>query len=445
MEAPIAFAGLTHSYGSGANRRRVLESLDGEIRAGEIVIVSGPSGSGKTTFLTLAGALRSAQEGSLRVLGTELRGASARALSNVRRRIGYIFQSHNLLGALSALQNVEMALFLQPGMTSAAARRRAEEMLDSVGLRDRMQQLPETMSGGQRQRVAIARALAGEPRIVLADEPTASLDKKSGRDVVDLMRDLAKRQGVTVLIVTHDNRILDVADRIVHLEDGKLSSFADAVVADQRHMMDLLSQTQRKGELVERVADLPLVGFFSLLEQVTNESRRFLEATSLAASAAFESMLAQAIEAFTFKLGLVLDAERASLFMVDAARAELWLHIARPEAGRPVLARFAIGVGIAGSVAATGRSLRIDDAYAHPLFNSDVDRESGFRTRSILCVPVLDAGENVIAVAQLLNRRDGKPFDAEDEARFAEFMRSIGVLLQSWARIEAGRARVARA
>jgi len=258
MDVPIAFAGLSHYYGSGANRRRVLDTLDGEIRGGEIVIVSGPSGSGKTTFLTLAGALRSAQEGSLRVLGTELRGAGARALSTVRRRIGYIFQSHNLLGALSAVQNVEMSLFLQPDMTSGVARRRAEAMLDSVGLRDRMHQLPETMSGGQRQRVAIARALAGEPRIVLADEPTASLDKKSGRDVVDLMRDLAKRQGVTVLIVTHDNRILDVADRIVHLEDGKLSSFADSVIEDQRHLMGLLAESQRKGELIERVTDMPL-------------------------------------------------------------------------------------------------------------------------------------------------------------------------------------------
>ena len=276
---------------------------------------------------------------------------------------------------------------------------------------------------------------------MLADEPTASLDKKSGRDVVDLMRDLAKKQGVTVLIVTHDNRILDVADRIVHLEDGKLSSFADAVVADQRHMMGLLAQSQRKGELVERVADLPLAGFVSLLEQVTAESQRFLEATSLAADDAFESMLAQAVEAFTFKLALVLDAERASLFMVDAARGELWLHVARAESGRAVEARFPIGTGVAGSVASSGENLRVDDAYAHPLFNPAVDRETGFRTRSILCVPVRDSAGAVIAVAQLLNRTDGKPFDAQDETRFSDFMRSIGVILESWAKLEHGRGR----
>jgi putative ABC transport system ATP-binding protein len=440
MSAPIAFSDLSHSYGSGVNRRRVLESLEGEIRAGEIVIVSGPSGSGKTTFLTLVGALRSAQEGSLLVLGTELRGAGARALANVRRRIGYIFQSHNLLGALSAVQNVEMSPLLQPGMTNATARRRAEAMLDAVGLHGHVHKLPETMSGGQRQRVAIARALAGEPRIVLADEPTASLDKRSGRDVVDLMRDLAKKQGVTVLIVTHDNRILDVADRIVHLEDGKLSTFADAVVAEQRHLMGLLAQSNRKGELVERVADLPLTAFVSLLERVTAESQRFIEATSLAADAAFESMLAQAIEAFTFKLAQVLDAERASLFMVDAARGELWLRVARAEAGREVVARFPIGTGVAGTVAASGRSLRVDDAYGHPLFNPAIDRESGFRTRSILCVPVHASNGEVIAVAQLLNRSDGKPFEEQDEIRFAEFMRSIGVILEGFAKLERGRA-----
>jgi adenylate cyclase len=258
--------------------------------------------------------------------------------------------------------------------------------------------------------------------------------------VVDLMRDLAKKQGVTVLIVTHDNRILDVADRIVHLEDGKLSTFADAVVAEQRHLMTLLAQSNRKGELVERVADLPLSAFVSLLERVTAESQRFIEATSLAADDAFESMLAQAIEAFTFKLAQVLDAERASLFMVDADRGELWLRVARAEGGREVAARFPIGTGVAGTVAASGQSLRVDDAYGHPLFNPAVDRETGFRTRSILCIPVHASSGEVIAVAQLLNRTDGKPFDESDETRFVEFMRSIGVILEGFAKLERGRA-----
>jgi len=179
----------------------------------------------------------------------------------------------------------------------------------------------------------------------------------------------------------------------------------------------------------------------SLLEQVTAESQRFLEATSLAASEAFESMLSQAVEAFTYKLAHVCDAERASLFMVDAERGELWLRVARPEAGREVVARFPIGTGIAGSVVASGISLRVDDAYAHPLFNPAVDRESGFRTRQVLCVPVRDSTGNVIAAAQLLNRIDGKAFDDRDEARFVEFMRSIGVILEGWAKLDGGRPR----
>jgi energy-coupling factor transporter ATP-binding protein EcfA2 len=298
-----------------------------------------------------------------------------------------------------------------------------------------MQQHPETMSGGQRQRVAIARALVGEPRIVLADEPTASLDKQSGRDVVDLMRDLARRQRVTVLIVTHDNRILDVADRIIHLEDGKLSPFRDAAIAESNQMLQLLAQSQRPGDLAERVAGLPVSEFVALLDEVTEESQRFLRMTSLAANDAFESMLAEAIEAFTFKLAEVLDAERASLFLVDAERRELVLRVARQEAGRRVEARFPIGVGVAGHVAATGETLRVDDAYAHPLFNPAVDRESGFRTRTILCLPIRDSQGRLFAVAQLLNRNDGKPFDEKDEARFGEFIRSLGVILETWARL----------
>jgi putative ABC transport system ATP-binding protein len=439
MDAPIAFSGLSHHYGAGANRRRVLDSLSGEIRAGEIVIVSGPSGSGKTTFLTLAGALRSAQEGSLRVLGRELRGASPRTRSGVRRNVGYIFQSHNLLSALTARENVEMSLFLQPGQTARGARARAEAMLDAVGLRDHLRQFPETLSGGQRQRVAIARALAAEPRIVLADEPTASLDRQSGRDVVDLMRDLARRQRTTVLIVTHDNRILDVADRIIHLEDGKLSPFRDAAIAESSRMLQLLAQSQRPGDLIERVSSLPVSEFVALLDEVTCESQRFLQITALLASDAFESMLAQAVEAFTFKLAQVLEAERASLFLVDEARGELSLRVAREERGRRVEARLPIGVGIAGRVAKSGEPLRVDDAYAHPLFNPEVDRETGFRTHTILCLPIRNRGGRVFAVAQLLNRRDGKPFDERDEARFAEFIRSLGVILETWARLEASR------
>jgi putative ABC transport system ATP-binding protein len=250
-DALIAVEGLSHHYGSGELRKQILFDISTSIEAGEIVIVTGPSGSGKTTLLTLVGALRSAQEGSLRVLGQELRGASASTLESVRKQIGYIFQAHNLIEALSARQNVEMALRLHGG-TATSIRDRAEQMLTAVGLGERMGHHPSQLSGGQRQRVAIARALASEPRIVLADEPTASLDKESGRDVVDRIQVLAREQGVPVLLVTHDNRILDVADRIVHLEDGRLHSFRDAVLASNQHLMGLLAKNMRREDMRER-------------------------------------------------------------------------------------------------------------------------------------------------------------------------------------------------
>jgi putative ABC transport system ATP-binding protein len=431
-EPPIVVEGLDHFFGSGDLRKQILFDVSVTLRAGEIVIVTGPSGSGKTTLLTLVGALRSAQEGSVRVLGHELRGAAARQLEAVRMHIGYVFQSHNLIDALTARQNVEMALRVQGDLPKADVRRQASEMLEAVGLAERLDHHPEELSGGQRQRVAIARALAAEPRIVLADEPTASLDKQSGRDVVDLIQTLAREQGVTVLLVTHDNRILDIADRIVHLEDGRLQSFTEAVVANTQQMMHMLAGAYRKGELKDVVTDMPQDQFARLLEQVTADSRQFLEATQLANNEAFESMLDQALEAFTFKLGQILRVERASLFLVDRERNEIWLKVAEEEDGRPVEVRMPMGAGIAGHVATTGEPVRIDDAYADDRFNPQIDRDTGFRTRTILCLPIRDRAGQVFAVAQLLNRMDEQLFDDGDEVRFGEFMASLGVILETW-------------
>jgi putative ABC transport system ATP-binding protein len=436
--SPIVVERVNHSFGTGPLRKQILFDVSVEIRSGEVVIISGPSGSGKTTLLTLIGALRSAQEGSVRVLGQELRGASERALGQVRKQIGYIFQAHNLLDALTACQNVQMSLFLHPHESRRDPRAKATEMLEAVGLGDRIQRFPGELSGGQRQRVAIARALATRPRIILADEPTASLDKQSGRDVVELIQNLAKEQGVTVVLVTHDNRILDIADRILHLEDGKISSFTEAVVANTQHMMSTLAQSNRKGELARRVADMPLNQFTGLLDQMATESQQFLSTTEMSKNEAFQSMLEQALEAFTFKLGSILEAERASLFLVDDDRKELWLKVAQAEGGKPVDIRMPMNAGIAGHVASTGRILRIDEAYGHPLFNPAVDRQTGFRTRSILSVPVQDRRGKVFAVAQLLNRTDGKPFDEKDETRFRELVSSIGVILETWWRLSGG-------
>ncbi|MFQ6537241.1 MULTISPECIES: DevA family ABC transporter ATP-binding protein [Aphanothece] len=220
----VEVRGLSHWYGSGSMRRQVLQGVDLTIAPGEVVLLTGPSGCGKTTLLTLVGALRQVQEGSVRVFGEELNGAGRSARQRLRRHIGMIFQGHNLLRCLSAEQNVQMGSDLLGGLGYRARRDQAREWLRQVGLGDQLHKLPHDLSGGQKQRVAIARALAARPRLLLADEPTAALDSRSGREVVDLLKGLAREQGCGVLMVTHDPRILDVADRLVQMEDGQLSA-----------------------------------------------------------------------------------------------------------------------------------------------------------------------------------------------------------------------------
>ncbi|QFZ13580.1 ATP-binding cassette domain-containing protein [Anabaena sp. YBS01] len=222
MLPAIAISHLNHYYGEGSLKKQILFDINLTIQPGEIVIMTGPSGSGKTTLLTLIGSLRSVQSGSLEILGKELSGATKNEMVEVRRNIGYIFQAHNLLGFLTAQQNVQMPFEMNQSISFRAATTKAAEMLTTVGLGEKLNYYPDDLSGGQKQRVAIARALVHHPKLVLADEPTAALDSKSGRDVVNLMQKLAKEQGCTILLVTHDNRILDIADRIIHMEDGYL-------------------------------------------------------------------------------------------------------------------------------------------------------------------------------------------------------------------------------
>ncbi len=425
---PIRVEGLNHSYGKGELKKQILFDVAVEINKGEIVIVTGPSGSGKTTMLTLVGALRSAQEGTVKILGHELLNAKAATLEKVRRQIGFIFQQHNLLGALSAVQNVELGIRASGKYPRSEHRERAMNMLAAVGLGERIHHKPEQLSGGQRQRVAIARALVSEPAMLLADEPTASLDKESGREVVERMKVLAKEHGTTILLVTHDNRILDIADRIVHLEDGCLTTFTDSVIANNKHMMEMLANNRKKQPLDDVVDELDEIQFTELLQDITEESERFLEVTALANNIAFKSMLDRGLFAFNRKLAGLLNAERSSLFLVDGD--ELVLKVAEnlEEMGE---IRFPVGAGIAGAVAEGGESIRIEDAYADPRFNRAVDKQTGFRTRSILCLPVKNMSGEVFAVAQLLNRKDGKPFSVDDERRFSSFMQSIGVILET--------------
>ena len=223
MSPTVTIQNLTHTFGKGSLRRMVLNDITLALYPGEIVLLTGPSGSGKTTLLTLMGALRSVQAGSLQILGQELNGAKKRQLVKLRNQIGFVFQSHNLLDCLTAAENVEMALKLH-AIARSERRVRSHAMLATVGLGEHSQKYPAQLSGGQKQRVAIARALVSQPQIVLADEPTASLDSHSGRDVVTLIQQLAHQQHCTVLLVTHDNRILDIAERKLHMEDGRLCS-----------------------------------------------------------------------------------------------------------------------------------------------------------------------------------------------------------------------------
>ena len=224
-ERPIELQHLDHWFGEGETAKQVLIDINLTVHAGEIVILTGPSGSGKTTLLTMLGGLRAAQSGSLKVLGEELLHADNDALTRLRRQAGFIFQAHNLLPYLTALENVSFGLEVSPTWLDrgrAAMEDCAATMLGQVGLAERQHYFPEKLSGGQKQRVAIARALAPSPRLLLADEPTAALDKTSGRDVVDLFRQLADDNGAAIVMVTHDNKILDIADRIVTLECGQL-------------------------------------------------------------------------------------------------------------------------------------------------------------------------------------------------------------------------------
>jgi len=427
---PVVIEGLSHHFGRGALRRQILFDVTTAIPAGQIVIVTGPSGSGKTTLLTLVGALRSAQAGSVRVLGQQLNGARSAALEGVRKNIGFIFQQHNLLGALTASQNVELGLRVTGRHSRAVLRRRADAMLEAVGLGAETHKRSEELSGGQRQRVAIARALVAEPAMVLADEPTASLDRASGREVVDRMQTLARQRGTTILLVTHDNRILDVADRILHLEDGRLKTFTDAVIANTQQMMHVLAQSNGRQRLEQTVAEMDETVFRHTLQELTQQAQRFLETTALASDEAYRSMLEQSLRVFTRRVGELLNAERASLFLVDRDRQQLILRVSEDVAdGKTV--RIALTSGIAGAAAMSGKAVRVADAYSDARFNRDVDRQTGFHTRSILCLPLHDRTGSVFAVTQLLNRRDGQPFDEQDEARYADFAASLSVLLES--------------
>lgn len=225
-KAAISVQNLNHWFGSGEARKQAIFDVNLEVEVGKLTILMGPSGSGKTTLLTLIGCLRDVQDGSALLLGEELNGASEDQLVSLRQRLGFIFQAHNLHESLTARQNVRMGLEVHSSRKAIANARSfdaaAAHMLALVGLEDRLDYLPGNLSGGQKQRVAVARALIGNPKIVFADEPTAALDKQSGSNVVRMLKQLGEERGTTTVMVTHDNRILEMADRILTMEEGRI-------------------------------------------------------------------------------------------------------------------------------------------------------------------------------------------------------------------------------
>ncbi len=248
-QSVIRVQDLNHYFGEGEARKQVLFHNTLDIQRGEIIIMTGPSGSGKTTLLTLIGTLRRVQEGSIQVLGHELNGISRAAITEVRKQIGFIFQAHNLFSSLTAFQNVNMAAELV-GMPPSDAKQRIEQLLIRLDLGERIHYKPRGLSGGQRQRVAVARGLVHRPKIILADEPTAALDKKTGREVVTVFKEMAHEEGCTIIIVTHDNRILDVADRIVNMVDGRIHS--NVLVQESAVICEFLRQCPPFADLTPR-------------------------------------------------------------------------------------------------------------------------------------------------------------------------------------------------
>lgn len=220
--ATVAVRNVSKTYAQGEAAMRALDGVDLDVHRGELVLLMGPSGSGKTTLLSIMGCILRPSGGTIHVLGREVAGLPERELPRIRReRIGFVFQGFNLFPTLTAQANVALALDVK-GASRREAANRSAALLEQVGLEAKRDSYPADLSGGQKQRVAIARAIAGDPDIILADEPTAALDTHSGHIVMDILRSLAHDRGRSVVIVTHDNRMLGYADRIVHLEDGRI-------------------------------------------------------------------------------------------------------------------------------------------------------------------------------------------------------------------------------
>jgi putative ABC transport system ATP-binding protein len=347
----LSLRDVSYSYPSAGGRKQVLRNVSADVWPGEIVLMVGPSGAGKTTMLTLAGALRSVESGSLITLQRELSGATPDELIQVRKKIGFIFQRHNLLESLSVVDNVHTAL--QPlNYPYEEAREACVAMLQAVGLGSYINSRPANLSGGQQQRVAIARALVRKPELVLADEPTASLDSASGREIVELLRQLARAQGCTIVLVTHDNRILDLADRSLRLEDGVLSTYASAVTADSAHMLTALSAFRDGEELTWFWSNMDAGQFLDALRKLRVEAMQFLNVMDFGVDNSLAGWVDELLRSVLGKISVILDAAYASIRSTGEPQSrEVALSVGSPQDTPPLTLeirdRDAVLIGVA--------------------------------------------------------------------------------------------------
>ncbi|MFM9115087.1 MAG: ABC transporter ATP-binding protein [Planctomycetota bacterium] len=224
----VSCRGLTKDFGSGETCTRALTGVDLEIYLGQMTLLVGPSGCGKTTLISIIAGLLDATQGELQVLGQDLRQLRGGRLVRFRaRQIGFVFQQYNLLPSLTAAENAAVPLIIG-GTSRGRAVQRAEQLLESVGLGSKCRSLPNQLSGGQQQRVAIARALIHEPRLLVCDEPTAALDAQSGQRIMELLRSVAIRAERSVIVVTHDSRVLEFGDRLVYMSDGRIERIEES-------------------------------------------------------------------------------------------------------------------------------------------------------------------------------------------------------------------------
>ena len=398
----VVLRGVNHHLGEGALRKQILFDITTDIAAGEVVTIMGPSGSGKTTLLNLIGAVRTVHAGSLRVLGEELCGADDSAIIRMRQRLGFIFQHHHLLDSLTACQNVQMGLF---GVSRKESQRRAAETLTAVGLAAYLDSFPNQLSGGQCQRVAVARALVRNPELVLADEPTASLDKQTGRETVELLRRLARERGCTVVMVTHDPRILDVADRLMYLEDGRLSSFASVTSTHAVHLLTSLRPLVEAGQLGPFLARMKHAELVDLMRTVGAESEQFLNVADFGsrdqAGQVFEALLRAGVEQVCSHLGA-----RAVRVWVNGGEAEprcVW-----------------------GSPGDTGAPI--------PLIRESISTAEVLHQNGTLCIPLQDRDYEVHAAVEV----EGAVSRAAAERTLRDFVRPFGLLAQIAVKLEAG-------